>query len=94
MSLGCRGECYGNSEDHRRVRVLLPADGGVDQGECGMLDGPQWASNGTGPSPKPCSISRPDRGRQPTDGCGPLSHYTYIKGGRGPGARTMKFTAT
>jgi hypothetical protein len=43
------------------------------------------ASNGMGSSPKPCSISRLNRGCQPTDGCGPLSHCTYIKGGRGRG---------
>jgi hypothetical protein len=28
-------------------------------------------------------ISRPDRGCQPTDGCGPLSHCAYTKGGEG-----------
>jgi hypothetical protein len=33
-------------------------------------------------------ISRPDRGRQPTDGCGPLSRYAYTKGGEGLGAHT------
>jgi hypothetical protein len=34
---------------------------------------------------KPRSISCPDRGRQPTDGCGPLSHCAYAKGVRGLG---------
>jgi hypothetical protein len=28
-------------------------------------------------------ISRPDRGRQPTDGCGPPSRCAYTKGGEG-----------
>jgi hypothetical protein len=39
-------------------------------------------------------ISCPDRGRQPTDGCGPLSHCAYTKGGKGLGAHTMKFVVT
>jgi hypothetical protein len=30
-------------------------------------------------------ISRPDRGRQPTDGCGPPSRCAQIKGGEGLG---------
>jgi hypothetical protein len=30
-------------------------------------------------------ISRPDRGRQPTDGCGPPSRYAQLKGGEGLG---------
>jgi hypothetical protein len=36
-------------------------------------------------------ISRPDRGRQSIDGCGPLSRCGYIKGGEGLGSHTMKF---
>jgi hypothetical protein len=39
-------------------------------------------------------ISRPNRGRQPTDGCGFLSHCAYTKGGEGLGAQTMKFAVT
>jgi hypothetical protein len=30
-------------------------------------------------------ISRPDRGRQPTDGCGPPSRYAQLKGAEGLG---------
>jgi hypothetical protein len=41
-----------------------------------------------------CLISRPDRGRQPTDDCGPLSHCAYTKDGEGLGAQTMKFAVT
>jgi hypothetical protein len=40
---------------------------------------------------QPCLISRPDRGRQPTDVCGPMSRCAYTKGGEGLGAHTMKF---
>jgi hypothetical protein len=39
-------------------------------------------------------ISRPDRGRQPTDGCEPLSRCAYTKGGEGLGAHTTKFAVT
>jgi hypothetical protein len=39
-------------------------------------------------------ISRPDRGRQLTDGCGPLSRCTYTKGREGLGAHTTKFAVT
>jgi hypothetical protein len=43
---------------------------------------------------QPRLISRPDRGRQPTDGCGPLLRCAYIKGGEGLGAQTTKFAVT
>jgi hypothetical protein len=46
------------------------------------------------PSLRSRSISRPDRGCQPTDGCGALSHCTNTKGGKGLGAQTMKFAVT
>jgi hypothetical protein len=39
-------------------------------------------------------ISRPDWGRQPTDGCRSLSHYAYTKGGKGLGAHVTKFVVT
>jgi hypothetical protein len=39
-------------------------------------------------------ISCPDRGRQPTDGGGPLSRCAYTKGGEGLGAHTTKFVVT
>jgi hypothetical protein len=39
-------------------------------------------------------ISRPDRGRQPTNAGGPLSRCAYTKGGDGLGAHTMKFVVT
>jgi hypothetical protein len=39
-------------------------------------------------------ISRPDRGRQPTDGCEPLSRCAYTKGREGLGAHTIKFAVT
>jgi hypothetical protein len=39
-------------------------------------------------------ISRPDRGHQPTDGCGPLSCCAYTKGGEGLGVHTTKFAVT
>jgi hypothetical protein len=39
-------------------------------------------------------ISRPDRGRQPTDGCIPLLHCAYTKGGKGLEAHTTKFAMT
>jgi hypothetical protein len=39
-------------------------------------------------------FSRPDRGRQPTDDCGPLSCCAYTKGGEGLGAHMTKFAVT
>jgi hypothetical protein len=39
-------------------------------------------------------ILHPDRERQPTDGCGALSHCSYKKGGKGLGAYTTKFAVT
>jgi hypothetical protein len=36
-------------------------------------------------------ISRPDRGRQPTDGCGPPSRCAYTKGGEGLGIEMTEF---
>jgi hypothetical protein len=39
-------------------------------------------------------ISRPDQGRQPTDGGGPLSRCAYTKGGEGLGAYKTKFVVT
>jgi hypothetical protein len=39
-------------------------------------------------------ISRSDRGRQLTNGCGSLSRCAYTKGGEGLGAHTTKFVVT
>jgi hypothetical protein len=50
-----------------------------------MLDWPQQATNGMGPSPKPHSISHPDRGRQPNDVLGPVALRIYKRRKRAGG---------
>jgi hypothetical protein len=46
-----------------------------------VLDSPQRAPNGMGPSLHPRLTSHPDRGCQPIHGCGPLSHCAIRRGG-------------